>query len=103
MPEVENESRDEEELGVRAIDLAREALVAKESSEKEQGEPIDAERMLESRVCRRGVDERDETELTHSCEPPKRRRVDESTHAWSERHVELGSDADRRAARVEST
>ncbi len=93
--DVMDEGRDDEGLRVLGAHPVAEGSLVAEPPEKLQGQPEDAERVLEPRVHRAGVDERHEPELADPREPSHRRGVDDRPHPPRQRHGKVGRDADR--------
>ena len=79
-------------------DRRRESFVGAESGEEFERHLVDAERVLLTRVVRGRIDEADQAELADVRETAEGGRVDQPSHAGSERDVDSRRQSHQRAA-----
>ena len=76
MPQVVQQRGHDEQLGVGRRHRAGEARVVAQLPQKQQRQPIDAQRVLEARVMGRRIDQRHQPQLADLGQPAKLGRVD---------------------------
>ena len=90
VPQVVQQGRGHEQLGVFHRHGPREPLVVGQLLQQQQGQAIDPQRVLEPRVERRRIDQRDQAQLADFREAAELGRVDDLADAVGQRHVQLG-------------
>ncbi len=101
MPQIMQQSRHEEDLGIVDLDDLGELLVMPQLAEILECRSVDSERVFESRVVSGRVDEPHESELTDTCQSLEFPTVDELANALCHGDIDAGRKADDVAQRIE--
>ena len=101
--EVVQQGRDQEQLGVFGTNQRGEPLVRGQALQVLDRDAVHAERVLLTRVVRRRVDERHQTQLADPREPAKLRGVDQLPHAWRHGHIDTGGQPDKTGPAVKAS
>ena len=100
MAKVVEQRRYDEPFTFLRLDDFGEPLVVSKMLEKQEGQAVDAERVLEPRVDRGRINQRDEAKLAYAGQSPELRAVDDAADPLRQRHIQLGWYPDHPPSRV---